>query len=85
MRVFVCGAKGNIAHTSVDKALKAGHKVTAFVRSQELKKFSQHLERFYRDNSCRIIREITEMLLNVDRLNLLWLKAKFEHFARINF
>ena len=31
MRVLVCGATGNIGRLTVDKALKAGHEVTAFV------------------------------------------------------
>ena len=29
MRVLICGATGNIGRLTVDKALKAGHEVTA--------------------------------------------------------
>jgi putative NADH-flavin reductase len=35
MRVLICGATGNIGRLAVDKALKAGHEVTAFARSPE--------------------------------------------------
>ena len=35
MRVLICGATGNIGRLTVDKALKAGHQVTAFARSPE--------------------------------------------------
>ena len=35
MRVLVCGATGNIGRLSVDKAIQAGHKVTAFARSPQ--------------------------------------------------
>lgn len=35
MRVLIYGATGNIGRLTVDKALKAGHEVTAFARSPE--------------------------------------------------
>ena len=35
MRVLICGATGNIGRLTVDKALKAGHEVTALARSPE--------------------------------------------------
>lgn len=35
MRVLICGATGNIGRFTVDKALKAGHEVTAFAHSPE--------------------------------------------------
>lgn len=35
MRVLIYGATGNIGRLAVDKALKAGHEVTAFARSPE--------------------------------------------------
>ena len=35
MRVLICGATGNVGSQTVDKALKAGHEVTAFARSPE--------------------------------------------------
>lgn len=35
MRTLICGATGNIGRLAVDKALEAGHEVTAFARSPE--------------------------------------------------
>ena len=35
MRVLVVGATGNIGRLTVDKALEAGHSVTAFARSPD--------------------------------------------------
>ena len=35
MRVLICGATGNIGSQTVDKAIQAGHEVTAFARSPE--------------------------------------------------
>ena len=35
MRVIICGATGNIGRQTVEKALQAGHQVTAFARSPQ--------------------------------------------------
>ena len=43
MRVLVCGATGNIGRITVDKALKAGHEVTAFARSPEKLEVEENL------------------------------------------
>ena len=46
MRVLIVGATGNIGRLTLDKALKAGHEVTAFARSPE--KIAFNHERLYK-------------------------------------
>lgn len=45
MRVLICGATGNIGRLSVDKAIQAGHEVTAFARTPEKLKEREHLSK----------------------------------------
>lgn len=43
MRVLICGATGNIGRLTTDKALQAGHEVTAFARSPQKLENKEHL------------------------------------------
>ena len=45
MRVLICGATGNIGRLTVDKAIQAGHEVTAFARSAEKIEDREHLHK----------------------------------------
>ena len=43
MRILICGATGNIGRLTTDKALQAGHEVTAFTRSPQKLENKEHL------------------------------------------